>query len=179
MFQRTYAPRYMAYPTGTPGRRARSRLALCLGLCLTAATWAAAGCGSSLQASTIRVEVRVEPQSNQNSPIPVTLVAVHDPKLHERFSQMSAKQWYEQRDQLRRDFPGGDAFTEWEWEFVPGFNPPPAVVEIRRHAVGAFVFANYRAPGQHRIRLGPHRRIRINLAEDDVTVSTLEAPEGS
>lgn len=165
----------MAYPTRTPGRRARSYLALCL----LAAASAAAGCGSSMRPFRLLVEVQVEPQSNQNSPIPVTLVAVYDPKLYERFSQMSAKQWYEQRDQLRRDFPGGDAFIEWEWEFVPGFTPPPAVVEIRGRALGAFVFANYRVPGQHRVRLGPHQRIRINLAEDDVTVSTLEPREGS
>ncbi|EYF02859.1 Hypothetical protein CAP_6439 [Chondromyces apiculatus DSM 436] len=137
------------------------------------------GCGSSMRPFRLLVEVQVTPQSNQNSPIPVTLVAVYDRKLYEQFSQMAAKQWYTQRDQLRRDHPGGDVFIEWEWEFVPGFTPPPVVVEIRGNAVGAFVFANYRSPGPHRVRLGPHQRIRINLEEDDVTVSTLAPPEGS
>ena len=172
----------MAYPTRTPHGAGRARLTrsvtLCA-LCLALLAAAGMGCGSSMRPLRLLVEVQVAPQSNQNSPIPVTLVAVYDPKLYERFSQMSAKQWYEQRDQLRRDHPGGDAFIEWEWEFVPGFTPPPTVVEIRGRAVGAFVFAKYRSEGMHRVRLGPHQRIRINLQEDDVTVSTLAAPEGS
>lgn len=151
----------------------RSRVASGLLLALSAL----GGCGSSAAPFRLLIEVQVAPQSNQNSPIPVTLVAVHDRKLFERFSQMSAKQWYEQRDQLRRDYPGGDAFTEWEWEFVPGYSPPPTVVEIHGDAAGAFIFAKYRAPGPHRVRLGPHQRIRIALGAEDVAVSVLEPPE--
>jgi len=163
----------MAFPTRNPGRRG----GLLAVPCLLLAMGALVGCGSSAAPFRLLIEVQVAPQSNQNSPIPVTLVAVRDRKLFERFSQMSAKQWYEQRDQLRRDYPGGDAFSEWEWEFVPGFAPPPTVVEIDGDSAGAFLFANYRSPGPHRVRLGPHQRIRIGLGEEDVVITTLDPLE--
>ncbi|MGK3989126.1 hypothetical protein WME99_39135 [Sorangium sp. So ce136] len=162
----------MPYATGIRRRRTPLRRVLWAML----AACALADCGGGVAAFRLLVEVRVAAQANQNSPIPVTLLAVYDKKLFERLSEMSAKQWYEQRYQLRRDFPGGDAFTEWEWEFVPGYTPPPAVVEIPRDA-NALVFANYRSPGPHRIRLGPHQRIRISLGEEDLSVTTLEARE--
>ncbi|WP_437755083.1 hypothetical protein [Sorangium sp. So ce1389] len=164
----------MPYAPGTRRRRISLRRVLWAML----AACALADCGSSLRPFRLLVEVHVAARANQNSPIPVTLLAVYDQKLFERLSEMSAKQWYDQRDQLRRDFPSGDAFTEWEWEFVPGYTPPPAVVEIPRNA-NALVFANYRSPGPHRIRLGPHQRIRIDLEGEDLSVTTLEAAERS
>ncbi|AUX27901.1 hypothetical protein SOCEGT47_085010 [Sorangium cellulosum] len=162
----------MPHPTGI--RRRRTPLRHVLWAMLAACTLA--DCGSGVAAFRLLLEVRVAAQANQNSPIPVTLLAVYDRKLFERLSEMSAKQWYEQRDQLRRDHPGGDAFTEWEWEFVPGYTPPPAVVEIPRDAM-ALVFANYRSPGAHRVRLGPHQRIRIELRDEDFSVTTIDAIE--
>jgi type VI secretion system protein len=42
--------------------------------------------------------------------------------------------------------------------------------------VGALIFANYRAPGDHRFRLGPQQRMRIDLGDDGMTISPLEAP---
>ncbi|WP_049876581.1 MULTISPECIES: hypothetical protein [Sorangium] len=162
----------MPYPTGVRGRR--SSLRRTLGALLAAC--ALMGCGGGVVATRLLLEIRIAALANQNSPIPVTLLAVYDAKLFERLAEMSAKQWYEQRDQLRRDFPGGDAFTEWEWEFVPGYTPPPVVVEIPRNAK-PLVFANYRAPGSHRIRLGSQQRIRIELQDGDFAVTTLEALE--
>ncbi|MGK3997854.1 hypothetical protein [Sorangium sp. So ce1024] len=163
----------MPHATGIRGRRAPLRRALCAVL----AACALADCKAGLIPARPVIEFHVAARANHNSPIPVTLLAVYDRKLFERLSEMSAKQWYEQRSQLRRDFPGGDAFTEWEWEFVPGYTPPPAVVEIPRDA-NALVFANYRSPGPHRVRLGPHTRFRIALGEDDLSVTTLDAAEG-
>jgi type VI secretion system protein len=37
------------------------------------------------------------------------------------------------------------------------------------------IFANYRSPGDHRFRVGPQRRMRINLEDEDFSVSPLEA----
>lgn len=109
--------------------------------------------------------------------MPVTLVTVQDPKLLDKIVQLTAKQWYDQRDQMRRDFPSGTAFTEWDWEFVPGQAPPPMVVEVDGRALGAVLFANYRSPGEHRFRIGPQRRMRIDLGDDELAVSPLDAPQ--
>lgn len=141
--------------------------------CMLAAT----GCSSGYEGVRLRLEIATTTRANKNSPVPLTLVAIRDPKLFDRISKLSAKQWYEQREQIRRDFPSGTAFAEWDWEFVPGQSPPPMVIEVDTKAVGALIFANYRAPGDHRFRVGPQRRMRIDLGDDDFVVSPLDAPD--
>lgn len=133
------------------------------------------GCSGAPPGRRLLIEVVIAPRSNQNSPVPVAFVAVNNPKLFEKVLELNAKQWFEQREQLHRDFPGGEAFTEWEWEYVPGQSPPPVVIEVDGRAVGAMIFANYRSPGDHRFRVGPQRRMRINLEDEDFSVSPLEA----
>lgn len=135
--------------------------------------WAA--CGGAPAPVRFLIEVSLAPRANQNSPIPVAFVAVRDPKFLERVGQLSAKQWFEQREQLHRDDPSGQLFTEWEWEYVPGFAPPRSVIEVEGDAVAAFVFANYRAPASHRTRVGPQRRFRIELGDDQMVVRPIEA----
>lgn len=118
----------------------------------------------------------VAPRTNQNSPVPLSLVAVKDPKLFARVLDMNAKQWFEQREQIRRDYPGGQAFTEWEWEYVPGQSPPPVVITRDADSLDTFIFANYRAPGDHRFRLGKQRRLRIDVGDEDLIITPLDAP---
>lgn len=139
---------------------------------------ALAACGGAPPPTRLLVEVSLAPRANQNSPIPVAFVAVRDAKFLEKVGQLSAKQWFEQREQLHRDDPSGQLFTEWEWEYVPGFAPPRAVIEVDGDAIAAFVFANYRAPASHRTRIGPQRRFRIELGDDEMVVRPLEAAQG-
>lgn len=143
----------------------------------TACLTATVTCSSGYEGQRLRLEVATTARANKNSPVPITLVAIRDPKLFDRVAKLNAKQWYEQREQIRRDFPSGSAFAEWDWEFVPGQSPPPMVIEVDKKAVGAIIFANYRAPGDHRFRIGPQRRMRIDLGDDDFIVSPLDASD--
>jgi type VI secretion system protein len=164
----------MIWPTIHWGPAKRAAASFALGACcLVAAT----GCSSGYEGRRLRLEVATTARANKNSPVPLTLVAVRDPKLFDRINKLNAKQWYEQREQIRRDYPSGTAFAEWDWEFVPGQSPPPMVIEVDSKSVGAIVFANYRAPGDHRFRIGPQRRMRIDLGDDDFIVSPLDAPD--
>lgn len=131
----------------------------------------AAGCGSPVR--TRAFAVQVAPEANDRSPVPVALVVVYDPSLLETVAALTARDWFRQREQLARDFPGG--FTALSWEFVPGQRVPLQPVRFRhRRARGAFVFADYAAPGDHRIRIDPYRRVTIRLLDDDLSV----APSG-
>lgn len=138
---------------------------------------AGVSCSSGPAARRLFLQVVIAPKSNQNSPVPVAFVAVNDPKLFAKIGEMTAKQWFEQREQLHRDYPGGDAFTEWEWEYVPGQSPPPVVIEVNGAAIGAMIFANYRVVGDHRFRVGPQRRMRINLQDEGFSVTPVEGPQ--
>ncbi len=136
-----------------------------------------AGCPSR-QNVRFLLEPVVATAANHNAPVPVAVVAVLDRKLLDKVLDMTAAQWFAKREQLRRDFPAGDAFEEWEWEFVPGQTPPMAVIEVDRDALGAVIFANYRTPGEHRVRIGPQRKLRIDLGEDDISVNPIVTREG-
>lgn len=158
--------------TRKPSVRARSLVA---GATLALLATGVASCSGGPAPFRMLLEFSVAPRTNQNSPVPLSLVAIQDPKLAEKVEQMTAKQWFAQRSQLRRDFPGDDAFSEWEWEYVPDQTPPPVVVQIDGRAIAAFLFANYSAPGDHRFRIGPFQRLRIDVGVDDVTIRPLEA----
>lgn len=153
-------------------RSARTKLVAGTALALLAAASACSGGPAPLR---MLLEFSVAPKTNQNSPVAVSLVAIQDPKLVEKVEGMTAKQWFAQRSQLRRDFPGDEAFTEWEWEYVPDQTPPPVVIEVDGRAIAAFLFANYSAPGDHRFRIGPFKRLRIDIGVEDVTIRPLEA----
>ncbi len=144
--------------------------------CVAAAalSMAAMGCGGTPARMRLMLEVSTTPRANQNSPVAVSFVAVKDQKFFEKTVALNAKQWFEQREQLHRDDPSGQLFTEWEWEYVPGHPPPPSVIEIDGGAVAALIFANYRTPGDHRIRLGPQRKLRIELGDEALTVRPLD-----
>ena len=138
----------------------------------------ATSCSSTPATVRLQIEVSLTPRSNQNSPVAVSFVAVRDPKFLENVvMKLNAKQWFEQREQLHRDDPSGLRFTEWEWEYVPGHPPPPVVIEVDGSSVAALIFANYRAPGDHRIRLAPMKKLRIELGDEDVTVRPIDDRE--
>jgi type VI secretion system protein len=143
-----------------------------LGACLLGSV---VGCASSPPPVRLLVEIAITEKANRNSPVPLTLVAVQDQKLFEKIVQMPAKEWYDKREQMRRDYPSGTAFTEWDWEIVPGQSPPRSVVEVDGEAVGAVFFANYRTPGDHRSIVGPQRRMKVSLGDEDLVVLTLDA----
>jgi type VI secretion system protein len=138
------------------------------------AVLAATSCGGAPASTRLLIEVSLVPHANHDSPIPVSFVAVKDPKFLERVGQLTAQQWFAQREQLHRDDPSGQLFTEWEWEYVPGYTPPPTVIEVDGGAIAAFVYARYQSPADHRIRIGPQRKFRIELGDEDLKVRSID-----
>lgn len=165
----------MGLPSRLISIRATRRALLACAVLSAAA--GAIGCSSTPPSVRFLIEPVITARANKNSPVPVSIVAVADKKLFDKVLAMTAKQWFEQREQLRRDYPGGDAFTEWEWEFVPGQAPPLAVIEVDGRSLGAVIFANYRTPGDHRLRIGTQRKLRVELGDEDFAVTPLTAPD--
>ena len=126
-----------------------------------------------------RVEVRVlvAPDANQNSPVAVDLIYLYNEDLLERLVQLTAKQWFDQREQVKRDFLPGEGADIWSWEWVPGQQIPIQQLPIKTSAVAGLIFANYHAPGNHRFRIDPFEDLVIQLGEQDLTVDTEAALE--
>jgi len=122
------------------------------------------------------VMITASDDMNHNSPVAVDLVILYDDSLTERVLGMTAADWFNHREQLRRDFPEGLQVVSWE--IVPGQTLPAQPVSRRSGTTAGFLFANYFAPGQHRIRLTDQSQVHVRLLKEAFTISA-PAPEAS
>jgi NAD(P)-dependent dehydrogenase (short-subunit alcohol dehydrogenase family) len=83
---------------------------------------------------------------------------------------MTAREWFQNREQTRKDHPGDEDFVAMGWEIVPGQSMPPQTLSFASGARGGLVFADYFSDGAHRARVDPHQNLRIHLRADDVAV---------
>ena len=149
-----------------PRRRSRLLVIACLGLSLVAG-----GCGllnrtKSLFGGKLPIQVFVASDVNQNSPVAVELVIVYNKKFLDKLLEMSAKDWFERRVQMARDFP--KAFKSQAWEWVPGQEVDPIEMSVKRGARAGVAFADYFSAGPHRIQFDPHKPLRLELRDDEI-----------
>jgi len=144
---------------------------LCLSACgiKTLATRTKAIMGAKLN-----VEVIVSEDANQNRPIALDLIVVYDEKLLEQILEMTSTDWFEKKNQIRRDYLKGEGFDSWEWEWVPGQSVPLQKLPLKPKALGGFIFADYRSKGEHRYRIDPFGGVKIHLSEKDYVVEVLK-----
>lgn len=121
------------------------------------------------------VSIYAQPNANHNSALAVDLVIIYSSELLGTISQMSAKAYFASSKQLLLDNP--TLLDIWHWELVPGqmvqnFQPP----QDKGEAFGAYVFADYQTPGDHRLRVTPDGIVNIILMKDDLkNLSALSA----
>lgn len=127
--------------------------------------------GSAVKDTGFTIQVVVSDSANQNSPIPVDFVMVGDKKLLQEVAKLSAKDWFERRIQVQRDFPTKVQVVSWEW--VPGQHGGPIAVQIARETMAAFLFANYSNGGEHRAAVDPRTPVIVTLGTDDFSVQRL------
>lgn len=129
------------------GRFFRGTLAMGLALLLVACSHFSQ---PSIELRTLTLDV--VPSANADTPIAVDLVAVQDPDLLKLLLSLPAKQWFAQREQLRRDYL--QTVQVWSLELVPGqFMEARDMPMTGSRAVGLLVYAGYNNPGTHRLRL--------------------------
>ena len=122
----------------------------------------------------LQVHVEISDGANQDNPVAVDLVMAHDEKLVEALREMTAKQWFASREQIKLDYILGEGLDHWAWEWTPGQTVEPMELILKPQAKAAFVFVDFMAPGAHRFRLDPFKDIIIRIAGDEVTVESLE-----
>jgi hypothetical protein len=92
--------------------------------------------------------------------------ADREPRLQRglQLRKLSARQWFERADDLRRDYPKG--FDSWGYEWVPS---QCVAIDALQYSVGAkavVVFADYVTPGSHRAVLDAHQPFRLDLERE-------------
>ncbi len=122
----------------------------------------------------IDIKVDVSEKVNENSPVAVDIVVVGDEKLLELLKGLEARDWFQKRDQIKRDNNGGDSLFVWSWEWVPGQTIPLIELPWKHHAVGAIIFANYHAPGAHRVSIDPFTNVNLRLQEKGFSTENID-----
>ena len=131
----------------------------------------------ALAGGSVDVTVHIAADANQNSPVAVDLLVVYDEGLMAKLLQMTAREWFAQRDQIRRDFKDGEGFDAWGWEWIPAQKIPVQELPLKPSALGALVFADYDSPGTHRFRIDPFEDIVLHLNETDFVAETEKSYE--
>jgi hypothetical protein len=117
------------------------------------------------------IQVNVADAANQNYPIAMDLVAVADKKVVAEIGKLSAKDWFDRRTQVLRDYQGNVSVASWEW--VPGQHAGPISVEIAPKTRVAYVFANYINAGGHRALVDVKAPVVVNLGPEDFSIQPL------
>jgi type VI secretion system protein len=120
----------------------------------------------------VNVKVTVAPNVNQGNPIQVEMLLIYDEALLKQIIALQAKDWFDKRDEIRKNYPDGAGYDSWQWEWIPNQSVGVQQVPLRVSAIATVVFANYYAPGPHRIRVSPHENMTVTLLEKGFTVDT-------
>jgi len=120
---------------------------------------------------TSQISISVVDRANDNSPIAFDLVFISSrAPLEETLAKLSATDWFQQREQMIRDYK--DDMAVLHWEVVPGQVIPtqPILRPSTKLRQAAFLFASYRTPGAHRYRLTHESTLVITADLRDFTV---------
>src|SRR5882724_8582407 len=96
------------------------------------------------------VIIDIAPKANQNNPVALDMVMVYDKALLKQLQGMTAKDWFEKRDQVKLNYPGDSGLDSWSWEWVPGQVVRIDPIAVKAKTLGAVIYANYLSPGEHR-----------------------------
>jgi type VI secretion system protein len=160
---------------GLHGRALQMTFTLLLSVAL-AGTLISCGLGLRTRAlfgGTVDLKVQVEATANDNNPVAVDVLLVSDGDLLKQLLKMPAREWFDKRGQIKRDFPEGNGLQSWSWEWVPGQHIPTQLLPLEPEARAMVIFANYLAPGEHRARWHPHEGVRVTLLDKNFTVAPL------
>lgn len=122
----------------------------------------------------LNVRVAISEHANKNQPLMVDLVIVNDSDLLEKLMEVPAEEWFQKREQYKRDYPKRTGFESWEWEWTPGQKVDELVLPIRVKAEAGLIFARYYTEGDHRARFDPLKNILIEFNEEDFQVTVTQ-----
>lgn len=120
----------------------------------------AGGCG----AHTHRMQVTIAADANNNSPVVFSVVLPRNQGVFRKLLDLTAKQWFAQREQLLRDYRTD--LDETYYEFVPG-QPVPELVQKggRRNVSQGILFVNYQTSGAHRYTFDAGQAMKVGFGQ--------------
>ncbi len=98
------------------------------------------------------INVFTDKGANLNTALEVEIVLVQDPDVLKKISELTAAKWFEQREDVLKNYPGG--YESFKWELSPGQDVRLSGEKLKdKRAYAVMVYANYLTPGEHRARI--------------------------
>ncbi len=119
-----------------------------------------------------KLYVDVRDNINDDSPVALDLVIVKNEDLLKILLNMTAKEWFGKREQIKRDFMEGIEMNCLSWEWVPEREILLYAIPVVPKAKAIVIFANYFSPGEHRLRVDPFSDVKITLLENEFTAES-------
>jgi type VI secretion system protein len=114
------------------------------------------------------LNITIDQDANQNTPIAVDVVAASDAKTLKDVSAMTAQAWIQKRTNFVRLHPNAVRVYSWEW--VPGQEVAAVKIPQTALASGIILFANYQGPGEHSTILPPSGVVSIRFGPKDFQI---------
>jgi type VI secretion system protein len=117
-----------------------------------------------------KISLSADKLLNNGAPVAVDLVLVFDKKPLAVLGALRASEWFNNRQDLLRQYPSHLKVTSWE--IVPGqMIQPTNVSEDQGKLVAVLIFANYLGERSFRADASSMQNIRVRLSKDDFSIS--------
>jgi predicted component of type VI protein secretion system len=116
-----------------------------------------------------KIDISLDSNANQDSAVSVDVLVVYKEELLSTIMKMTAKDYFASSMQIKRDYP--DMVDIWHWELTPGqLVRDYPITQRSDRPEGAVIFADYFAPGDHRIRFAQQEHAHVRLKKYDFCV---------
>ena len=94
---------------------------------------------------------------------------VLDKKAVKEVAKLTSKDWFQQRAQIGRDYPGKIMVSSWEWS--PGEHVGPISVDVSKQSKAGFIFAQYANGAGNRAVLDLKTPVVVSLHAEDLSIT--------
>ena len=117
-----------------------------------------------------RVTIDAESKANMGTPVALDIVSAYDRQLVEALDSIDASDWFASKSKYIDQFEG-KIFVMGR-EIAAGNQVQiEYTTEIDAKPISTFIFAAYRSPGEHRVKVEGFEPLIIKLEENEIVVS--------
>ena len=118
-------------------------------------------------AHTHHMQVTIAADANNNSPVVFSVILPRNQAVFKKLLDLTAKQWFTQREQLLRDYRTD--LDETYYEFVPGQQVPELIQKGKRGISQGILFVNYQTSGAHRYTFDAGQALKVAFGQRSLT----------
>ena len=132
----------------------------------------ASGCAGfrSFFGETFDVTAYVATVANDERPLAVDIIYAYDDDMMKELMKLSARDWFERKQQILSDNPGEDVLEVFSYEWTPG-TTRTVHLPLRGGASGGVMFVNYFYDGAYRHRLDLFTDVEVSFEHHEFAVT--------